>query len=110
MRIFAVLIMVTSLVVGIPVMANDTAKWSQDVTVSSIQVVDIEDLPSDVSEQINEHAADMPEEELQSLRNSIDATPQAVAALTKKERTSAQVVAIAVDENGVLTIFTRRPD
>jgi hypothetical protein len=44
---------------------------------------------------------------MQSLRHSIDATSQAVAALKKKkQRTFAQVVAITVDENGVLTIFT----
>jgi len=99
--------------VGAPIMAEDAVRplsseeqSLQDITVSSIQVVDVEDLSSDLSSQIDEHAANTTEEEMQSLRHSIDATSQAVAALKKKQRTFAQVVAITVDENGVLTIFT----
>lgn len=115
MRISAALIIVGSIIVSAPVMAKHPVKGSeeqspQDVTVTSVQVVDVEDLPSDLSDQIDEHEAASTEEEMQSLRDSISATPQAVAALEKKGRTAAQVVAITVDENGFLTIFTRRDD
>lgn len=117
MRILAAPIMVASLIMGAaPVMAKDAVRPSssekqslQDITVSGIQVIDVEDLPSDLGAQIDEHLAHATQKELQSLRDSIDATPQALDALEEKGRTSAQVVTIAVDENGVLTIFTKRP-
>jgi hypothetical protein len=117
MRILAAPIMVASLVMGAaPVMAKDAVRSSssekqspQDITVSSIQVVDVEDLPSDLGSQIDEYLAHATQEELQSLQDSIGATPQAVDALEEKGRAPAQVVAIIVDESGVLTIFTRRP-
>lgn len=42
-----------------------------------------------------------------SLRKTIDATPEALSALKAKGRNSAQVVAINIDPNGVLTLFTK---
>jgi hypothetical protein len=52
--------------------------------------------------------ANTKEDEIKSLRESIDATPAAVSALKAKGRTSAQVVAINVDDNGILTMFTKK--
>ncbi|HEY4204384.1 MAG TPA: hypothetical protein VGM35_05140 [Xanthobacteraceae bacterium] len=80
----------------------------QNVTIRSIQVVDVEDLQSDMRSKVDALLATTKQEELQSLRASIDATPQAVSALKAKGRSSAQVVAINVDENGILTMFTKK--
>ena len=52
------------------------------------------------------HAAQTSEEDLQSLRKSIDATPEAVSALKAKGLSSSHVVAINIAD-GVLTIFAR---
>ena len=46
------------------------------------------------------------EEEMQSLRKSIDATPQVASALKDKGLSSSQVVAINIAD-GVLTIFAK---
>lgn len=116
MRTFAIPIVVASLIMGAPVIAQGTSGSSnpenqtqqQSVTIKNIQVVDVEELQSDMRSQIDALLANTKQEELQSLRASIDATPQAVSALKAKGRNSAQVIAINVDENGTLTMFTKK--
>ena len=70
-------------------------------------MVDVEELKADVRSKVDALVANTKQEEIQSLRKSIDAIPQAVSALKAKGRNSAQVVAINIDENGVLTMFTK---
>ena len=123
MRTLAMPIIVASLIAGAPVMAQAAPgsgpekqtqqaqpqqPQQQNVTIRSIQVVDVEDLQSDMRSKVDALLATTKQEELQSLRASIDATPQAVSALKAKGRNSAQVVAINVDENGILTMFTKK--
>jgi biopolymer transport protein ExbD len=123
MRTLAMPIIVASLIAGAPVMAQAAPgsgpekqtqqtqpqqPQQQNVTIRSIQVVDVEDLQSDMRSKVDALLATTKQEELQSLRASIDATPQAVSALKAKGRSSAQVVAINVDENGILTMFTKK--
>jgi hypothetical protein len=114
-RTLAMPIVVAPLIAGVPVMAQGAPGSSspeqqteQNVTIRTIQVVDIEDLESDLRSKVDALVATAKEEDLKSLRDSIDATPQAVSALKAKGRNSAQVVAINVDENGVLTMFTKK--
>lgn len=80
----------------------------QSVTIRSIQVVDVEELQADMRSKLDALVANTKEDEIKSLRESIDATPAAVSALKAKGRTSAQVVAINVDDNGILTMFTKK--
>ena len=47
------------------------------------------------------------QENIKSLRISIDATPQVVAAVKAKSRNSAEVVAININKEGILTMFTK---
>lgn len=124
MRTLAMPIIVASLIAGAPVMAQavpgsgpekqtqqtqpQQPQQQQSVTIRSIQVVDVEDLQADMRSKVDALLANTKQEELQSLRASIDATPQAVSALKAKGRNSAQVVAINVDENGILTMFTKK--
>jgi hypothetical protein len=88
--------------------SSGSEQSQQTVTIRSIQVVDVEDLQSEVRSKVDALLASTKQEDLQSLRASIDATPQAVSALKAKGRVTAQVVAINIDENGVLTMFTKK--
>ena len=117
MRTLAIAATAALLVDGVPSLAqtatpapSNTETQSQEsgVTIRSIQVIDVEDLESGLRAKIDALLENTKQEDLQSLRDSIDATPQAVSALKAKGRVSAQVVAINVDDSGILTMFTRK--
>jgi hypothetical protein len=74
--------------------------------IRSIQVVDIKDLKPAVRAKVDDIVAHTSDEDIQSLRKSIDATPEAATALNAKGLSSAQVVAINIAD-GVLTIFAK---
>ncbi|MEY9265270.1 hypothetical protein ABIF23_004665 [Bradyrhizobium elkanii] len=78
----------------------------QSTVIRSIQVVDIKDLKPEMRSKIEDAMAKTKEDDIQSLRKSIDATPQAVSALKAKGLTSSQVVAINIAD-GVLTMFAK---
>ena len=74
--------------------------------IRSIQVVDIKQLQPAVRAKVDEVVAQTSEEELQSLRKSIDAIPEAASALKAKGLSSSHVVAVNIAD-GVLTIFAK---
>jgi Spy/CpxP family protein refolding chaperone len=74
--------------------------------IRSIQVVDIKQLQPEVRAKIDEIVARTSEEDLQSLRKSIDETPEAASALKAKGLSSSQVVAVNIAD-GVLTMIAR---
>ena len=74
--------------------------------IRSIQVVDVKDLQPAVRSKVDELVANTREEDIQSLRKSIDATPEAAAVLKAKGLSSSQVVAINIAD-GVLTMFAK---
>ncbi len=74
--------------------------------IRSIQVVDIKQLQPAVRAKVDEVVAKTSDEELQSLRKSIDATPEAASALKAKGVSSSQIVAINIAD-GVLTMFAK---
>ncbi|CAN7718480.1 hypothetical protein LJR220_007135 [Bradyrhizobium sp. LjRoot220] len=74
--------------------------------IRSIQVVDVKDLQPAVRSKVDELVAQTREEDIQSLRKSIDATPEAAAVLKAKGLNSSQVVAINIAD-GVLTMFAK---
>ena len=74
--------------------------------IRSIQVVDIKDLQPAVRSRVDELVAQTRDEDIQSLRKSIDATPEAAAVLKAKGLNSSQVVAINIAD-GVLTMFAK---
>jgi len=76
------------------------------VVIKSIQVVEIKQLQPEVRAKVDEIVAQTSEEDLQSLRKSIDATPEAASALKAKGLTSLQVVAINIAD-GVLTMIAK---
>src|SRR6267154_1821088 len=69
--------------------------------IRSIQVVDVKDLQPAVRAKVDDLVANTRDEDIQSLRKSIDATPEAAAVLKAKGLSSSQVVAIDIAD-GVL--------
>ena len=85
---------------------KDKAPAESSVTIRSIEVIDVKDLPPAVKSQIDDVIAKTTEDDMKSLRRSIDGTPAATSALKAKGLTSSQVVAINIAD-GVLTLFAR---
>lgn len=118
MRIVTASVIIAALSLGAPAFvqaqgnptpseAQSEAKTPQSSTViRSIQVVDVKDLQPAVRSKVDELVANTREEDIQSLRKSIDATPEAASVLKAKGLTSSQVVAINIAD-GVLTMFAK---
>ena len=116
MRIVTASVILAALLLGTPAFAQaqgaspqpkaeEPSAQSGDV-IRSIQVVDVKELQPELRAKVDEVVAQTSEEELQSLRKSIDATPAAASALKAKGLSSAQVVAINIAD-GVLTLFAK---
>jgi len=117
MRIFTASVIIAALSLGTPafVQAQGAAPSQSEAqkppaqsstVIRSIQVVDIKDLQPAVRSKVDDVVAQTSEEDLQSLRKSIDATPEAASALKAKGLSSLQVVAINIAD-GVLTLITK---
>jgi hypothetical protein len=116
MRIFTASVIVAAVSLGTPafVQAQGAASQSEaqkppaqsSTVIRSIQVVDVKDLKPVVRAKVDEVVARTSEEDMQSLRKSIDATPEAASALKSKGLSSSQVVAINIAD-GVLTLFAK---
>jgi hypothetical protein len=118
MRAITTSAILLSLALGTPAFAQGTTKGApaqpeaqaqeSAPQIKSVQVVDVKDLPQDVRSQVDELAAHTSEQDLQSLRKSIDASPGVSSALKAKGLSSAQIVAANVDKDGVLTLFAKK--
>jgi hypothetical protein len=116
MRTFTLSAALAVLLAGSPLAAAQTSpapsqsqtKSDEGVAIRSIQVIDVEELKADVRSQVDALVSHTKQEEIKSLRASLEAIPEAVSALKAKGRNSAQVVAINIDKEGVLTMFTKR--
>jgi Spy/CpxP family protein refolding chaperone len=114
MRIFTASVIVAALSLAAPAFAQAPGTASQPeaqaaesgTVIHSIQVVDIKKLKPEVRSKIDEIVAQTSEEDLQSLRKSIDATPEVASALKSKGLNSSQIVAINIAD-GVLTMFAK---
>jgi hypothetical protein len=116
MRIFTASVIIAALSLGAPAFVQAQGASSQpeaqtppdqsSTVIRSIQVVDIKDLKPALRSKVDEVVARTGEEDMQSLRKSIDATPEAASALKAKGLSSSQVVAINIVD-GVLTLFAK---
>jgi hypothetical protein len=115
MRISTASVIVAALFLGTPALvqaqgaqpnAQPQAPSDQSTVIRSIQVVNIKDLKPEVRSKVEDVVAKTSEDDLRSLRNSIDATPEAVSALKAKGLNSSQVVAISLAD-GVLTMIAK---
>ena len=91
---------------GAPSQSETTPPAGSRTIIRSIEVVDIKDLKPTARSKVDDIIAHTSEEDMQSLRKSIDATPVAAAALKAKGLSSSQVVAINIAD-GVLTMFAK---
>jgi hypothetical protein len=116
MRIFTAFVIIAALSLGTPAFVQAQGASSQpeaqtppaesSAVIRSIQVVDVKDLKPAVRSKVDEFVAQTSDEDMQALRKSIDATPEATSALKAKGLSSSQVVAINL-AGGILTIFTK---
>jgi Spy/CpxP family protein refolding chaperone len=116
MRIFTASVIVAALTLGTPAFVQAQGASSQpdaqtppaqsSPVIRSIQIVDVKDLKPAVRSKVDDIVAQTSEEEMQSLRKAIDATPAAASALKAKGLSSSHVVAINIAD-GVLTLFTK---
>ena len=116
MRIFTASVITAAVSLGTPAFAQAQGAPAQSeaqkppaqssTVIRSLQVVDVKDLKPAVRAKVDEVVARTSEEDMQSLRKSIDATPEAASALKSKGLSSSQVVAINIAD-GVLTLFAK---
>lgn len=76
--------------------------------IQRVNVIDVSELPQDTQKQVEQIAAQSTDESLKQMQSSIEATPQAKAALDAKGATSAQVVATSLGTDGTLTLITKK--
>jgi hypothetical protein len=118
MRIFTVSALAAALALGTPTFvqaqAQGTPPQSEAQTppdqsnklIQSVQIVNVKDLKPELRSKVDDVVARTSEKDMQSLRESIDATPEAASALKAQGLSSSQVVAINIG-GGVLTLFAK---
>jgi|SRR6185437_11774482 hypothetical protein len=118
MRIFTASAIAIALAFGTPALvqaqAQGTPPQSQAQTpaaqpnklIQSVQIVNLKDLKPEMRSKVDDVVASTSEEDMQSLRKSIEATPEAASALKAQGLNSSQVVAINIT-GGVLTMFAK---
>jgi Spy/CpxP family protein refolding chaperone len=116
MRIFTASVIIAALSLGTPAFVHAQGASPQpnaqqppaqsSAVIRSIQVVDVKDLKPAMRSKVDDVVAHTSEENMQSLRKSIDALPEAASALKAKGLSSSQVVAINFAD-GVLTLFAK---
>jgi hypothetical protein len=77
--------------------------------ITTINIVDINELPEATKNQVNDAIAKRSDADVQKLRTSIDKSPEVSAALKEKGLTSAAVVIASLDSKGLLTLVTKKP-
>ena len=116
MRIFTASAIAAALALGTPAFvqaqAQGTPPQSQtpaaqpNKLIQSVRIVNVKDLKPEMRSKVDDVVAHTSEEDMQSLRKSIDATPDAASALKAEGLSSSQVVAINI-AGGVLTMFAK---
>jgi hypothetical protein len=76
--------------------------------IRSVSIVDMNELPDATKTQVNQAIATRTAEELQRLRNAIEAAPAIKSALEAKGLSSRDVIVAQIDDAGELTIVTQK--
>jgi hypothetical protein len=116
MRIFTTPLIIAALSLGTPAFVQAQGAPSQSkaqtppdqssTLIRSIQIVDIKDLKPAERSKVDDMVANTSEGSMQSLRKSIEGTPEVLSVLTAKGFSSSQVVAFSVAD-GILTMFAK---
>jgi hypothetical protein len=88
--------------------APESQQQQQAPTIQNVNVVDIEQLPKETQDRVNEAIAGQTDADLKQLQGSIDARPEIKSALVAKGMTSAQVIAASLAQDGTLTLITKK--
>ncbi|MBB3147877.1 MULTISPECIES: hypothetical protein [Phyllobacterium] len=92
-----------------PAPKSETPAKPGATAITTINIVDINELPDATKTQVNDALAKRSDADMQKLRTSIDKSPQVSAALKEKGLTSAAVVIASLDSKGLLTLVTKKP-
>nr|WP_156639717.1 hypothetical protein [Bosea sp. PAMC 26642] len=76
--------------------------------IQSVDVVDITELPEETQTQITQVVAQRGDEQLQRLRTAVDANLMLKSALQSKGLSATHVLMAQMNENGALTLVTKR--
>jgi len=76
--------------------------------IQRFNVVDVSELPQETQKQVEQVVAQGNDATLKELHSTIEATPEAKAALDAKGATPEQVVATAMGKDGTLTLITKK--
>ena len=77
-------------------------------TITSVKVVEIDELPEPTKAQVNQLVATRTADELEKLRQAIEKAPAVKSAVEAKGFSSRDVVLAQVSNDGELTIVTRK--
>lgn len=91
-----------------PPAAAPEAPAAQAPAITSVTVVDIEELPEATQQQVDQVVAQRGDEDLKQLRSSIDSMPELKSALEAKGATTNDVIAASMAEGGALTLITKK--
>jgi hypothetical protein len=117
MRAFTASVFIAALAFGTPAFVqaqgvNPQSEQTQtppdqpSTLIRSIQIVDIKDLKPEERSKVDDMVAHTSADGMQSLRKSIESTPEVVSALTAKGFSSSQVIAFNIAD-GILTMFAK---
>ncbi|MCX8281992.1 hypothetical protein OSJ77_17520 [Phyllobacterium sp. 0TCS1.6C] len=87
----------------------ETPGQSAAPQITTINIVDINELPEATKTQVNDAVAQRSDSDVKKLRSSIDQSPEVTAALKEKGLTSEAVVIASLDSKGLLTLVTKKP-
>jgi hypothetical protein len=112
MRIFTTLVICAAVSVSLPVYAQtenerppaNELQGIPQLEPTVVAIIAKNALPVDVQMQVEAKIAQMSKDDMQALRRSIDATPEASSALKAKGLSSAEIIAALVDDEGGLTL------
>jgi hypothetical protein len=76
--------------------------------IRSVNVVDITELPEATQSQVNQVVSQRGDAELQKLRTAIDGAPNIKSALQAKGLSSVHVLIAQMNDEGTLTLVTKR--
>ncbi len=76
--------------------------------ITSVNVVDLDELPEETRTQVNQALASRTADELQKLRAAVEAAPEIRSALEAKGLSSRNVIVAQVSQSGTLTLVTKK--
>ncbi len=76
--------------------------------ITSVNVVDLDELPEATKTQVNQALVSRTADDLQKLRNAVEAAPEIRSALEAKGLSSRDVIVAQVSQTGTLTLVTKK--